>query len=328
MHLKIAPALVVFLSSITQALAQPAIQATLNGASYTTDLAPGSVAAVFGTQLAPGIASASGTPLPLQLGGVSVTVNGVPCPLAYISPGQINLVIPFQVTTLNGSQTVTVPVVVTTPAGASAPFNVKLTRTAPALFAQDGTGRGDALVLDGNFHPASAIGSDPIILYATGLGPTDPPGSADSGGAGSEPLNRVVDAVNVLVGDSPAQVLFAGLAPGLPGVYQINVIPQGAISNHLTLIVNHRQSNTLTLAIPVGTNVKNVSASIRSMGSGELIYSSPGRLVTFSEILFGAGFTLSFDFLPGAKPFQLVARYSGGADVIQEVIHIDPGAGS
>ena len=271
MELKALSALASLLCAASSLCAQPTIQAAVNAASYTNGLAPGTLASIFGTQLAPGADGAASVPLPLQLNGVSVTVGGIACPLSYVSPGQINLVIPFEVATLSPSQTITSPIVVTTPAGASPPFSVTLSRNAPGIFTQSGAGTGGALVFNADLSPATAIGTDPIILYATGLGPTDPPGSSDSGGTASAPLNQVVDSVTVMVGDNPAQVLFAGLAPGLPGVYQVNVIPQGPISNRVAIVVNQRQSNVASLPIPVGMNVANVSASIRGSGPGTLL---------------------------------------------------------
>ena len=72
-----------------------------NAASYapiTNSVAPGEFISIFGTGLASTTASATSLPLPGQagLGGVQVTVNGVYAPLSYVSPTQINLLVPYE----------------------------------------------------------------------------------------------------------------------------------------------------------------------------------------------------------------------------------------
>ena len=175
-------------------------------------------AAVFGTQLAGAITSATTAPLPTVLNGVSVTVGGIAAPLFYVSPTQINMIIPFEAT-VTAIQVIT-PVVVTTAAGTSAAFNVTLSRNSPGIFAQNGAGSGAAIAFDASFKPVTTVSSAPIVLYAAGTEPTTPAASSSSGGASSEPFNRIQDTVNVFVGEQKATVAFAGLAPGLPGIYQ------------------------------------------------------------------------------------------------------------
>jgi len=118
------------------------IQAVLNSASYTTSLAPGTWAAIFGTGLAPFTAVAQSLPFAAVLGTVSVTVAGILAPLSYVSATQINALIPFEAANLTGSQTAVVPVVVTTPNGASSPFTITLARNAPAIYTKTFSGSG------------------------------------------------------------------------------------------------------------------------------------------------------------------------------------------
>jgi len=101
--------------------AQPVVSAVLNGASYSGNIAPGTWVSIFGTQLSAGTATANSTPLKTALGGVSVTFNGVAAPLSYVSPNQINAIVPFKITVALTSPPpiVRVPVVVTTAAGAA-----------------------------------------------------------------------------------------------------------------------------------------------------------------------------------------------------------------
>lgn len=70
----------------------------VNAASYAQPIAPGSLVSIFGMNLATASTSAVGQPLPIQLSGTSVAVNGVQAPLLFVSPTQINLEIPSATT--------------------------------------------------------------------------------------------------------------------------------------------------------------------------------------------------------------------------------------
>ncbi len=307
--------------------AQPVVQSVLNAASYTRTLAPGTWATIFGTRLANSTASAPTVPLPVTLGEVkSVTVGGVAAPLSYVSPGQINFVIPFE-TALGAS----VPVVVTASNGGSAPVNITLVRNAPALFTQNAQGTGMAVAFDANFQPVTSVGSGVIILYAVGLGPTNPPASSAQGGASAEPLNRVADQVQVFIGEVPCPVQFAGLAPGFPGIYQLNVIPPAApASNRLYIVENGVTGNVTTLPVQGGANVTNVLGSIDGLYPASGIYAvrngnqPTSGPVSFSEMLNAGAATVSFDIRPNAQPFTIMASGPGATAFLQ----IDPAAGT
>lgn len=298
---------------------QPVVQAVVNGASYSGNVAPGTWVAIFGTQLAPSPTTANSVPLQMTLNGVSVTFGGIAAPLSYVSPTQINAVVPFEITVPQYSSSappviVRVPVVVTTPAGSSTPLNIFLSRESPGLFTQNAAGTGPAIALDANFNPISVVGSGPIVLYAGGLGPTNPPASSASGGASAEPLNRVVDNISVFVGDTQATILFAGLAPGFPGIYQLNVVPNGPISDRVYIQANGWQSNIATLPISPGSNVTNVTGTISNL------YPPTLGPVTSSAMLIAGTFSVSFDIVPGARPFSIVAAGEAG----DAVVNINP----
>jgi uncharacterized protein (TIGR03437 family) len=252
---------------------------------------------------------------------VSVTVDGIAAPLSYVSPTQINAVVPFEITIPPTSaipDVVRVPVVVTAPAGTSAPLTIALSRESPGLFTLNGAGTGTVIALDANFNLLSAVGSGPIVLYADGLGPTNPPASSASGGASSEPLNQVVDNVSVFVGDTQATVLFAGLAPGFPGIYQLNVTPNGPISDRVYLQVNGWQSNIAHLPISPGSNATNVTGTIQGL------YPPTSGPVLSSAMPIAGTYSLDLDILPGAQPFSIVAACDGG----NAVIGINPASGT
>ncbi len=125
---------------------QPAVSApaggqTLDGASFHSPVAPGSIAAVFQTSLAATTNVASSVPLPTSLNGGSLSFNGsIPVPLFAAAPNQANIQIPWEY-----SQGLSSAVLTATGAnGSSTTFSVPLSAIAPAIFSanQQGTGQG------------------------------------------------------------------------------------------------------------------------------------------------------------------------------------------
>ena len=193
----------------------------------------GGIVAVFGTNLAPTIEAATEFPLRTTMEGVSVSVNGSPSPLLYVSPGQINFELGFFDTSRS-------PVlVVTTPAGSSDPYPLDFGECF-GILTLDGSGCGRGVVLnvasDGslslNSPSNSASPGDYIAIFGTGLGgasnfPT--PGLPTPLSPLSFSVWGNLTAVNFdFQTDSfGTPVSFAGKAPGWLGVDQLNVkIPQ------------------------------------------------------------------------------------------------------
>ena len=80
-------------------LNQPSATAVVNAASLQAGaVAPGSLITIFGSNLANAALSAPATQPPHSLGGVTLSINGIPAPLLYVSAGQINAQVPFEVT--------------------------------------------------------------------------------------------------------------------------------------------------------------------------------------------------------------------------------------
>jgi uncharacterized protein (TIGR03437 family) len=311
------------------ASARPVVTAVLNGASYSAVVSPGCWVAIFGTGLALSVARAETDPLPTKLAEVSVTVGGRPAPLRYVSPRQINALIPFEVK-IPGNPVVRV--IVNSPGG-SYGYNIRLTRNAPAIFTQNGAGTGRALVFDSNFRHLGIVGAqDTVILYATGLGPTKP----------SDGFDRVVDDVKVYLGELQAEVLSAGLAPGFPGIYQLNVKAPAPAIDRLYLRSGDWQSNIAEIGIRSGANTANVSGTIDGLFpsphpnfpkrpnrecQGNRDRGPCGPLVqgqSLSVMLHAGSFTVAFDILPSAKPFDVAAVGEGGGSIIS----INPAAGT
>lgn len=212
----------------------PAISSggVVNAASFTPNFSPGALASIFGNDFTgTGLQAIASLPLPSNLGGVSVQVNGLAAPVLYESEGQINFQIPWE--TNPGSATV----VVSTGGVASAAVNITVQAAAPELFVQGSHAivQNSDFSLNSSSNPAKAGGS--ILAYLTGAGPVSNP-PAEGAAAGSSPLSSVTSAVTATIGGQPADVSFAGLAPGFVGLWQVNItIPSGITKGDLPLTV-------------------------------------------------------------------------------------------
>ncbi|MCC6342995.1 MAG: hypothetical protein IT166_12400 [Bryobacterales bacterium] len=207
--------------SFDASVAAPRIERVVNAADNTAAVAPGSLVSIFGANLSPINQATQLTPLPTALGESCLTVNGLPLPVVFVSPGQINGQIPFQV---DGN----VSLILRTPGGVSDTFNLTILPTAPGVFRNGVAGtRND---LPAVFRAANGLlvtdtnpihRGDTITIYLTGLGRTSP--AVDAGvPAPGDPLASVIVPPAVTLGGVALPVEFAGLTPGSIGVYQIN----------------------------------------------------------------------------------------------------------
>lgn len=210
------------------AVSTPSFQAgaVLNAASYRAGLVPGAFAVVFGASLGGGrTAQATALPWPRQLEGVSVFVNGQPVSLYFVSDSQINFLVPGD---LAGP---TAEVSVVTPLGASANVSVAVMAAMPGIFFNSVTGEAAAVVTGTgqltSVRPARP--GDILEVYGTGLG------------AVRLTAARVEETVlqpRFFIGEAEAEVLFSGLTPGVPGLYQLNVrIPESTPAGSVKLAI-------------------------------------------------------------------------------------------
>lgn len=210
------------------------------GAISPLVVAPGMFIAIYGALLSTSTATAPSQPYPVSLGGAEVTANGTAIPLYFVSPGQINGILPDGI---SGA----VKLRVRTSAGEHT-VNLMVEAAAPAPFTSDGSGRGHVAALNA-VTGAIATPQNPLsggnflALYLTGLGNTTRRDGLDW--ANLQPT--------VTVGGQPCAVTYAGRAPGFAGLDQINCQLAAGLPNNpstpVTVTSGARTSSGTTLAI-------------------------------------------------------------------------------
>jgi uncharacterized protein (TIGR03437 family) len=202
-----------------------ATKGAVNLTTYQTTLSPNTLLSIFGTNLGDS-AQATAAPLPTVLGGTCVTLSNTPLPLFITTSGQINAQIPPE--TVAGTYSLVVRSI--TNKAASAAQSVVVSKYSPSIFVDPATNQIALLHADGKFvnksNPASR--DEPLTLYASGLGATKNAKAVGSNPSPSSPLAQVAGTVNLYFGDptisySGIIVDWAGLAPGMIGVYQLNI---------------------------------------------------------------------------------------------------------
>lgn len=205
---------------------------TLDPALENTAVSPGGLVSIFGNGLATETLNAETSPLPTNLGGASVTVNGIPAALLFVSPTRINLQIPFETT---GE---TAEIIATTPAGTSS-VAVDVDQAQPGIFFDPTTGLG-ALV---NIETGVTLWEQPLpagataAVFCAGLGAVEPT-VATGQPAPLNPRAETVLTVEAEIDGRSANVLFSGLAPGYSGLYQVNIeLPRDLDTGRYMLVI-------------------------------------------------------------------------------------------
>ena len=199
--------------------------------SFLTGLvAPGDQISIFGANLGPttGIRADVTKTLPTSLGGTTVTFDGVAAPMYYSSSGIVSVQAPFSLATGGTTQ-----IQVVNSAGSSLAVPQVAATTNPGVFTYEvgGTGQAKAINQDGSANGDGTVnGSDKpapagsvISVYATGLGAVTPAVAAGTPTPGGT-LSTTVAPVTATIAGRTATVLWAGLAPGLIGTYQVNIM--------------------------------------------------------------------------------------------------------
>jgi uncharacterized protein (TIGR03437 family) len=180
-------------------------------------LAPGSYISLYGSDLSDTSLVESTPSLPVSLGQVSVSFDGggksLPGHIHFISPGQINVQIPWE---FQGESSVQMKVTLYGYIWGSL-YTVPLAAYSPGIFAVT-DGVNNAAISAANPAKQSQI----IIIYANGLGPVGTPQSSGDPASSTDYVYTNAQPT-ATIGGSSASVLFSGLTPGIVGLYQVNV---------------------------------------------------------------------------------------------------------
>jgi uncharacterized protein (TIGR03437 family) len=223
-----------------------------NGAGDTPEalVAPGSVVSVVGINLAPGEERGPASPLKQSLAGVSIRAAGLLMPLFYVSPGQINAQLPFEIG--EGPQNMTVSV----PGKPDLTVSFTVARNAPGLFSTAAGDTAYALAARADGSPVTpdspAAKGETITLFGTGFGPyvsTAPDGFA----LPASPNFMLADTVKLVVGDADVPTSYAGAAAQKVGVNAVSFavgdnLPEGT-NVPVKVRINGHESNTVILPL-------------------------------------------------------------------------------
>jgi uncharacterized protein (TIGR03437 family) len=259
-----------------------------NAASYqpiTASLAPGELIVLTGSGLytGSGVNVAPAGAFPSTLGGVSVTIDSIPAPIYYVSSGQIAVVAPYG---LASNTTGLANIQVTNNSAKSNVVQMYLTDAAPGSFSQGADGIGIAAALHATtaqlITPANPVQpGEYISLFLTGLGtvtpavsdgalgPVNPLSIADVYTAGNLTV-YFNDYTNGSVGNL-GTIQFAGLAPSLAGLYQINVqVPTGVLGSgdsvYVEFVTDFADVNQIQVPYAAGPAAKTAARVARMFG--------------------------------------------------------------
>lgn len=215
--------------AVVTAVAGPKASGVANAASYTPAISPGSLASIYGLNLAAGTTATAAFPWPQALGNVQVSVNGTAAQLTYVSDGLINFLVPRGLP--EGPAGITVSNTV-----GSSTIQSTLSTVSPGIFFDSTTGYG--AVLKAGTAESTAQAGDYIEIYCTGLGPIQ-----DS---------KTMLTPRVSIGGAEAEVVFSGLTPGYDGLYVVDArIPEAtpAGDQPLSLTINGISSNEVRIGV-------------------------------------------------------------------------------
>ncbi len=214
--------------------------AAVSAANFSADaLTPEAIAAAFGSNLSNMTVIANSTPLPTELAGTKVRVNGVLAPLFFVAPGQINFLVP------SGVQTGSAVIEIVSATGAIARGTVNLASVAPSLFTSNASGTG---------APAAVATKDGVNFVAVGNadGSPNPLDAGDYLALFGTGLRKAsLSAVKITIGGQEAFALFAGAQGGFAGLDQLNVqIPPGVTGVvDLVVSINGKAANVVKLKV-------------------------------------------------------------------------------
>ena len=231
---------------------------TASSAPYTAGISPGDFLTFYnGVNLSntAGLIVESGVPIPTSLAGVKVLIDGLPSPIFYVSPTQLSVIVPYEVNTFPIAT-----IQVSNNGVLSNIVTVYVNQTTPGAFSSN-SGLGVAAMLDfpsgGGYYVVSeaqpAHPGDAVAAYFSGLGSPFP--SNPDGAIGPTSGDILVQTINVdVAGTDVGTLAYAGLAPGLAALYQINfTIPSTAQAGDNLLGITGPDSYSHEAIIPIST---------------------------------------------------------------------------
>lgn len=201
-------------------------------------IVPGEIVSIFGIGLGPasaaqGSLNSSGV-LSTEIFGTRVLIAGFAAPLFYAQDTQVNAQVPYEIA---GSSTADVEVFFQGISGGK--ITLAVANSEPGIFTLR-SGSGPAVIVnqDGSLNseanPASS--GSVITLFATGEGLDQP--AAEDGKPSAAPLPKPMLPVTLNVGAAPAEILFAGTAPGYAGLMQINArLPPNVVPGRTSVVL-------------------------------------------------------------------------------------------
>jgi uncharacterized protein (TIGR03437 family) len=234
----------------------------VDAAAGSSPVAPGGLVSIFGSNLASALAVADTIPISTSLGNVSVTFNGISAPLLFVSTGQVNAQLPWDV--LSSGTVGTANLVVTSNGKPSTSIGVPVGPFSPGIFST-GTqaiayGNSDGLIAAAagaipglTTHPAKINDPTTLVILATGLGAVNPPVQTGSNVTDGQ-VHSTTTTPTVTVGNVAAQVFFSGMSPQFVGVYQLNIViaPGTPTGDKIPLQISMggvTTPNTITIAV-------------------------------------------------------------------------------
>ena len=204
-------------------------------------VAPGTVAQVYGSNLAPSQAEPGVVPLPKTFNGTRMLVGSFEAPLYFLSDGQLNVQIPTEL-----QPDKEYAIVVQANGGLTLPDTLVTAAATPGLISV-----GQHLDYSSIDSGSPAASEETIYVYLVGMGPTTPT-VASGVGAPASPLANADNRPVITIGGRQTTILFAGLSPGSVGLYQVILtLPMGLPSGDLPIVVSQNGVTANAASLPV-----------------------------------------------------------------------------
>jgi uncharacterized protein (TIGR03437 family) len=283
-------ALFVSILLVAGSRAQSGTISVVSAASYRTVVAPDSLVSIFGTSLAHSTASATlddNGNLPTELASTRVEFSGTAAALIFVSPTQINLVVPSGVAT--GTAAVAI---ISTDTNTARNTTAQIATSAPALFSSDASGTGPGAILNAvTFQP------EPFLTVTPENGVDTRTRLAAYGTGFRNAKNVSATAIDSFGNRFTLVVEFAGAAPGFAGLDQLNfIVPAGVDGGGavlLTVTTENSVSNTVTFLmnlLPVSQlRLASIALNPSAVNGGQTITAT----ITLTGIARTGGFPVS-----------------------------------